>query len=432
MVNGGGDELVADSGNSAVDRDESTTAALTPADTAFVVYLAILCALGQLASTIYLPSLPSISAEFRISVTEAERTYTAFLIATALGQLVYGPLADRFGRRPIMLTAMTIYVLGSLLCAVADDVWSLSLARVVQAAGAAAGVIVSRAVARDLYRGPRLVGVLALVSVAYALAPGIAPVIGGLLDESLGWRVGFVMTAAIGIVVAAATFVWLRESVGNRLAAIDPRVVLGCYVAILRHRRFMVFALASAILVASLNAFLAGAPSLAILRLGLSPSAYGVYVSLIGAAAFIVGSLAVKRVLSDRGSTVMSRGAFAIAAVGLTGLVFGSAALDVVGLIVGQAVFFFAMGLLLPMVMGQALEALSFGFGTAVAAISALQMGLSTVTTLAISLLESIWPAYACPAVMTAATTAAAYVLLLRRPAAISTSAEAAGDRAAD
>jgi MFS transporter, DHA1 family, multidrug resistance protein len=183
--------------------------------------LAGLAALGALATNIILPAFPQLGATLGASSQELGLTLSSFFFAFAFGQLLVGPLSDRFGRRWLVLGGLAVFVAGSVLCALADTLPFLILGRVVQALGACAASVLSRAIARDLFDGAALARALALTMIAMAAAPGFSPLLGSALDSLFGWRITFLVVAAFG--VALALHYWM--SAGETHPA-DRRVPL--------------------------------------------------------------------------------------------------------------------------------------------------------------------------------------------------------------
>ena len=161
-----------------------------------VAVLAALSASGTLATNILLPSLPSIAVAVGVSSAQVTSAITIFLAMFAVGQLVVGPLSDRFGRRVPVMIGFAVFFAGSIWCALANDLASLLIGRVVQAGGACATSVLSRAIARDLFQGEKLARVLTFVMVAMAAAPGFSPLVGGALDHFFGWRSAFVFVGS--------------------------------------------------------------------------------------------------------------------------------------------------------------------------------------------------------------------------------------------
>ena len=168
-----------------------------------IAVLAALSATGTLATNILLPSLPQMAASLRVSTAEVTASITVFLAVFALGQLVVGPISDRYGRRWPVLAGFAVFIAGSIWCGLATDLPSLLIGRVIQAAGACSTSVLSRAIARDLFTGPALGRAMALIMIAMAAAPGFSPLLGGALDHYFGWRSEFVFVGVFAVIAAA-------------------------------------------------------------------------------------------------------------------------------------------------------------------------------------------------------------------------------------
>ena len=182
---------------------------LRPDTLALTALLALLTAIGPLSVDLYLPSLPAIGAALAASPAAVGLTISFYLIGFAAGQIAYGPLSDRHGRKPVMFAAMLIYCVATLVCALAPTIEALIAARALQAFGSSGAIVLSRAVVRDLYDGPRAGRELSLMAMIMGLAPLVAPVIGSLLQAAVGGRACFVFLVLAGIAAAAAVR-WLR------------------------------------------------------------------------------------------------------------------------------------------------------------------------------------------------------------------------------
>ena len=161
---------------------------LRPGTFALTVLLAALSAIGPLTTDMYLPSLPDIARLLGASTAQTQLTVSSYLVGFAVGQIFYGPLADRHGRKPVLLGAMALYCVASLACALSTSIEMLIAARALQALGGSGGIVLARAIVRDLYSGARAGRELSLIGAVMALAPVLAPLIGGVLQTAFGWR----------------------------------------------------------------------------------------------------------------------------------------------------------------------------------------------------------------------------------------------------
>ena len=168
-----------------------------------IAVLAGLAATGTLATNILLPSLPQMAASLNVTSAAVTSAITIFLAVFAVGQLAVGPISDRYGRRWPVLIGFAVFFAGSVWCALATDLTGLLIGRVIQAAGACATSVLSRAIARDMFSGAALARAMALIMIAMAAAPGFSPLLGGALDHYFGWRSEFVLVAAFAALGAA-------------------------------------------------------------------------------------------------------------------------------------------------------------------------------------------------------------------------------------
>src|SRR3954471_14651990 len=205
-----------------------------------IAVLAALAATGTLATNILLPSLPQMAASLKVSSAAVTSAITVFLAVFALGQLVVGPISDRYGRRWPVLAGFAVFFAGSVWCGLANDLPSLLVGRVIQAAGACATSVLSRAIARDLFSGAALGRAMALVMIAMAAAPGFSPLLGGALDHYFGWRSEFALVAAFAALGALAYNTVFGETHHATRTPLDPIHIAKNYASLIADRRFIV------------------------------------------------------------------------------------------------------------------------------------------------------------------------------------------------
>ena len=230
-----------------------------------VLLLGALTAFPAMSIDMYLPSLPALAHDLHATAGQAQLTVAAFFTGLALGQLVYGPLSDRVGRRPPLLFGASIYVAASLGCAFAPNVEALIALRFLQALGACAGSVVSRAAVRDRYSGHEMVHVFSLLLLVMGVAPVLAPFLGGQLLLVGGWRTIFGVLTALGGLIGLTVFFRLKESRSaetERQARSESPVA--AYLALLRRREVSAYVLAGALSGAALFTYIASAPDLLI------------------------------------------------------------------------------------------------------------------------------------------------------------------------
>lgn len=268
---------------------------------ALTALLAALTAIGPLSTDLYLPSLPDIGRVFDVSATRVQLTLSAYLVGFAAGQLVYGPLSDRHGRRPILLIAVAIFCVASLICVFAPSINILIAARVLQAFGAAGAIVLARAMVRDLYSGARAGKELSVMGAIMALAPITGPVIGGVLHTIFGWQSAFVALLVAGLSVGCMAWFKLPETLKARSPdPVSVRSILRVYRSLLARRDFVLYAGMVAACYTGLFAWLSSASFILQDIYGLTPFTFAL-VFLPSALGFLVGTSIASRIVSRIG-----------------------------------------------------------------------------------------------------------------------------------
>jgi DHA1 family bicyclomycin/chloramphenicol resistance-like MFS transporter len=339
-----------------------------------IAVLAALAATGTLATNILLPSLPQMAASLKVSSAEVTSAITVFLGVFAVGQLVVGPLSDRYGRRWPVLTGFAVFLAGSLWCGLAQDLPGLLIGRVIQGAGACATSVLSRAIARDLFAGAALARAMALIMIAMAAAPGFSPLLGGALDHYFGWRSEFAFIGAFAAIGAVA-FEWVfGETHHATRTPLNPRAIVQNYLGLIVDRRFLVPAATVSLIMGGLFAMFSAAPRVLIEGLHFTPIQLGLFFAGTVMVVFAAGMLATR--LAPRfGLDRSIRGGLAAAAV-------GSIAISAVSLftptflpfLAAMCVFLLGMGIVNPLGTAQALSPFGDKAGAASALLGFWQM----------------------------------------------------------
>ena len=257
--------------------------------------------LQPLSTDLYLATLPGMAADFGVAAGAVQHTLSLFVIGFGSAQLISGPLSDRFGRRPVMLGGLTVYLLSSLACALAPGFAWLVAARFVQAVGCCTGVVVASAVIRDAYAPTEGARVLARASSLLSLAPILGPILGGYLQVAFGWRSAFLALAAAGAVVWIAAMRMMRESnLRPDPVALQPGRLLQSYLGVGRNPAFWAYALPGTLSYASIFAFISGTPFVLIRVFGVAAQHYGYYfaAAVIG---YLGGTLLCRRLIASVG-----------------------------------------------------------------------------------------------------------------------------------
>ncbi|BBK38810.1 Bcr/CflA family drug resistance efflux transporter [Allostella sp. ATCC 35155] len=353
--------------------------AASPPGRWLVVLVTALVALGPVSTDLYLPSLPALTRDLGSDVASAQLTLSLFLVAFACCQLVYGPLSDRFGRRPVVLAGTVIYLAATVACMLAPTMETLIAARFLQAVGACAGPVLGRAIVRDIYGRDGAARVLAYVGAAMALAPAIGPILGGFVEVWVGWRGNFALLAIYAAVLLAGVALMLSES-NHRLdpRALEPRQLARNYAGFLRSRRYLGYAGAVALGYCGLFAFISGSAHVLIDVVGLTPDRYGFCF-----AAFVVG-YAVGTTLAGRLTMrlgidrMIGLGAAVAAAGGLAMAALAWADEQSVAAIVGPSVvYMLGVGMIFPNAQAGAMGPFPTKAGAAAAMVGFLQMAIA-------------------------------------------------------
>jgi MFS transporter, DHA1 family, multidrug resistance protein len=249
--------------------------------------LAAITFIAPLAVHMMIPALHAVQSDLAISQGLAQATLALVMVAMAFSTIVYGGLSDQWGRKPVLLGGLALYVIGSELSYIAPDIWTLLAGRTLQGIGAGCGVVLARAIARDVYGMERVAQVIAYLTTAYVLGPLVAPPLAALMLPILGWRFLFLIPTILGLVLIAAVLFRLPEThrpadhgTGQGMSMGLGRIVtstFSTYVRLLRIRRFTAFALVPGLESGAFFANAAASPFLAMGTLGISPAEYALW-----------------------------------------------------------------------------------------------------------------------------------------------------------
>ncbi|SCY56016.1 multidrug effflux MFS transporter [Microvirga guangxiensis] len=253
--------------------------------------LGMLSAIGPFAIDMYLPAFPAIAREFRVDVSAVQMSLMSFFLAVAICQLAYGPLSDRYGRKPPLYAGLTLFVLGSIGCSYAPNVEALIAFRFLQGVGSCAAMVIPRAIIRDLHTGHEAARLMATMMLVFSVSPILAPLAGSTLTEFFSWRVIFWTIAAIGIGGLAVLLFLLPETRPEEAGKRGILQAFSTYRTLLKDRRFLGVTFTGGFSQASFFAYLAGSSVIFIEHYGLSPSHYSMIfasnaIAFIGSAQF--------------------------------------------------------------------------------------------------------------------------------------------------
>ena len=263
---------------------------------------------GLLAMTLCLPSMQEWGAIFSTDQADVQLTFSGYVVAYGALQLVYGPLSDRHGRKPILMLGLVVAGLASVMAALATDIATLTAARVLQGAGSAASMVVGRSMVQDLFAGPQRTRVMAYIGMALGMCPPLATLIGGQIHVRFGWQTNFVLLAVLAVLLLVAAW-WGLPRVAPPAPAAGHwlRGMLSAYARLLREPRFVLYVAILAATTATFYAFLAGAP-IVLKGYGIGPDGIGWFIMAVPVS-YILGNFMTSRLIQRVGeSRVMAWG----------------------------------------------------------------------------------------------------------------------------
>lgn len=360
-----------------------------------LILLIVISTVQPIALNMYVPAMGRMQEDLATTHAAIALTLSSYLIATAAGTLVVGILSDMLGRRPVLIWGLVLYVLGSLLCALAPGVNVLIFARVIQALGASVGLTLTRAVVRDIYGARESAKAIAYVTMGMAVAPMLAPSVGGVMSQYLGWRTIFLFMALLGSVVTIATVLRLGEThppsgVNGAFKRMGAEALELFSIPVFWH-----YVMSLAFICTSFFAFIAGAAFLSETILGLNPSVYGLFFMCV-AIGYIAGNFITSRFVERIGLVRMVRLGCAVTLLG----VLLAVTAPLLG-VLHPATFFGPMALVglgngfaLPNAVAGAVSVRPHLAGTASGLSGAIQLGAGAITSLIVGVLCEIdpWP----------------------------------------
>ena len=361
----------------------------------FILLLVMVAAVSPLGINLYLPSMPGMARMLQVDYAAIQFTLSVYIAAIAVGQLIIGPISDRYGRRPVLLGGLAIFVVGSVICMLAPNIGTLIAGRIIQALGGCAGIALSRAIVRDLYERDRAASMIGYVTMGMAVAPMVAPTIGGALEATFDWRAGFAFLTAFGIAALWATYRRLHETAPRVGVTSSASQLARDYAVLLRSRIFWGYALTSAGSGAAFFAFVGGAAYVVVNLMGRTPVEYGMYFALVSVG-YMLGNFGSGRYTTRFGPRRMMHVGIVIS----TAAAFVMAGLHAAGLMHPLA-FFVPMlvvamgnGLTLPSCIAGAVSVRPDVAGAASGLAGSIQMGAGAVVAAVVGtqLQGSAWP----------------------------------------
>lgn len=368
---------------------------LVPRSAGYVALLVALGSFGSLTMSIYTPVMPSVGADLGAGSDSVKLTLTTYMLGFAVGQLFYGPLSDRYGRRPVLLVGVSFFIVTTLACSLAPSIGSLIGLRVLQGLGAASGAVLSRALTRDAYSAHEMPVVMSWISLGMNISPSIGPTLGGFLGEWLSWRATFWFVGGFGLVLLLVSALGLTETNRHRSAHVDLGSLLRGSGEMLSDRHFLGYVLTLGFAMAINFGMLAGAPFILQDRLGFSPQEFGL-ISLLSIGGFTAGTFTNNRLVGRVAPTaIMSvAGWFHVFALVVMGTLSLSGVVAWWAIIGPHMVLSFGSGMIMPNSNAGALGLFPRLAGTAASWVGLAQMGMGALGTIAVAVLTLIGSRY--------------------------------------
>lgn len=359
-----------------------------------LLILGLLSAIGPFSIDMYLPAFDTIATDFSTNIEKVQLSLTSFFVGIAIGQIIYGPLLDKYGRKKPLIIGLCIYVVTSILCLFTRDVDSLILLRFIQALGSCAGMVASRAMVQDYYQGKEAARVFSLLMLVIAISPILAPSAGAFLLDHFDWHYIFIALFMIGAIILLLTIFALPESyAGNKNFSLTPKAIISQYFQVFVNQTFIFYCLIASTASAGLYAYLAGSSFILQELYGLTQKEYGLAFAFVASA--LILSTQLNRVFLQRWTMqqiciVANVGQVIVGILMLISLWTGHISLSIIlGLTFG---YLMCQGFIFPNASAMAMAPFRISAGSASALLGFLQMGLGALSSGLVSLFHNNTP----------------------------------------
>jgi MFS transporter, DHA1 family, multidrug resistance protein len=353
------------------------------------VVLVLSAALGPFAMHLLVPAIPLLASDFAVPYGTAQLVVAVYLVGFSVAQLAYGPLSDRYGRRPLLLAGVALFLAATAICAFATSIEALLAARAAQAVGGVAGMVLSRAIVTDCFGRDKSAAVLGYITMAIVICSLASPAAGGFISDRWGWRAGFLLLLLPALFVFLATYLRLPETNASPGGALSPASLARTYDALLHQRHFLAIAVALALNSASWFAFIASMPFIVITQMGRPASDYGLFIAIVSlgyvAGNFLAGRFSSRlgtRRMMTIGTVIMTAGAVLIPA---GALLFPASPW---ALFLPMTITVLGGGVFMPNAMATALALAPQSAGAASGLLGFIQMSLSALATVLVGSLH--------------------------------------------
>jgi DHA1 family bicyclomycin/chloramphenicol resistance-like MFS transporter len=355
----------------------------------FIILLGSLTAFDPLSIEMYLPAFPDIGKEFAVSASAVELSLTTFFVGLALGQLIYGPLSDRYGRRIPLLIGMSFYCISSIGCALSSGIHMLIVFRVLQALGGCSGMVITRAIVRDLYDNQKSAHIYSVLMLVMGVAPVLAPLVGGYVAKYFGWRMIFGVLGTFSLICVACTFFFLPETHRPSPHEHPAGSTWKTHMELFQDKGFLGYTLMGAAIQSGMFAYIAASPFVFIVLFGVAPVHYG-WIFGMNAAGIVAGSQINRGLLKNYGFESILRVVVCISGLSAIGLFAASLLSRSLFLFLFPLFLYIAtLGFVFPDSSAGALAHQGKRAGTASSLFGAVQWSCACLSTLLVSILHN-------------------------------------------
>ena len=356
-----------------------------------ILILGMITAIGPFSIDMYLPAFAGIAADLNTTVADVSLSLSSFFIGISIGQFIYGPLLDRYGRKKPLYLGLAIYLVASLLCAIATSIQVLIALRFLQALGGCAGMVASRAMVRDLFSVQDNAKVFSLLMLVVGVSPIIAPTLGGYIASEFGWHYVFIVLTLMAVVILFSVHFGLPESrKADPTYSLKPRAIVSSYWSVLNEPQFYVYAFTGAIAAAGLYAYIAGSPAVFLEIYKVTEKEYGWIFAVVAVGLIVSSQLNSLLLRKYRSEQIIPVALFCQSLTGIS--LFIASAYGWIGLsgtIVLILVFLSSQGFTFPNSSALSMAPFSKNAGSASALMGAIQMGTGALTSAIVSILSN-------------------------------------------
>ncbi|MDO9375677.1 MAG: multidrug effflux MFS transporter [Bacteroidota bacterium] len=356
-----------------------------------ILILGMITAIGPFSIDMYLPAFAGIATDLDTTVAEVSLSLSSFFIGISIGQFIYGPLLDRYGRKKPLYLGLGIYLVASMLCALATSIEVLIGLRFLQALGGCAGMVASRAMVRDLFSVEDNAKVFSMLMLVVGVSPIIAPTLGGFIASEYGWHYVFIVLTIMAVVILLSVYFGLPETrKPDASYSLRPRSIVTSYWSVLNEPQFYVYAFTGAIAAAGLYAYISGSPTVFLEIYKVTEQEYGWIFALVAGGLIVSSQLNSVLLRKYRSEQIIPVALFCQGLTGLS-LFLGSAYgwIGLTGTIILILIFLSCQGFTFPNSSALSMAPFSQNAGSASALMGAIQMGIGALTSAIVSLLSN-------------------------------------------